>query len=201
VSNVNLPSLPPPPPPPPPPLVSPTLPATPPALFPVQPVSTISAAPGVYSHAIAARAPGKRSGPLKLIGNILWVVLSGFWLFLAYIISGLFQCVTLIGIPFGIQSFKLAGYALWPFGRVVVERNDRDAGLSCLGNAIWFVLSGLWLALAHVFTGILLCLTIVGIPFGIASFKLAGLALAPFGKQVVRAGSPLPPGARVFISL
>ena len=155
----------------------------------------------MYSHAVAARAPGKQSGALKLVGNILWVVLSGFWLCLGYLIAGLFQCVTLIGIPFGIQSFKLAGYALWPFGSVVVARTDRDAGLSCLGNAIWFVLSGLWLALAHLFTGVLLCITIVGIPFGIASFKLAGLALAPFGKQVVPAGSLIPPGAKVVISL
>jgi uncharacterized membrane protein YccF (DUF307 family) len=143
-------------------------------------------------------APGGR-GPLRVIGNILWLVLAGLWMALGYLVAGLLQCLTIIGIPFGIQSFKLAGYALWPFGRVVVQRNDRDEALSCLGNAVWFVLSGLWLALGHLVTGLLLCLTIIGIPFGIASFKLAGLALVPFGKMIVKAGAPLPPNARVYL--
>ena len=92
------------------------------------------------------------------------------------------QCITIIGIAFGIQSFKLAAFGLWPFGRVVVQRNDRDAALSCLGNGIWFVLSGVWLAIGHVLTGLLLCVAIIGIPFGVASFELAGLSLAPFGR-------------------
>jgi uncharacterized membrane protein YccF (DUF307 family) len=131
----------------------------------------------------------------------LWFVLAGFWMALGYVLAGIIQCITVIGIPFGVQSFKLAGYALWPFGRTVIGRQDRDAGLSCLGNAIWFFFGGLWLALGHLFTGLLLCLTIIGIPFGIASFKLAGLALAPFGKMVVPAGTPLPYGTRVYISL
>jgi uncharacterized membrane protein YccF (DUF307 family) len=145
-------------------------------------------------------APG-RTGLLRAIGNVLWLLLAGFWMALGYLLAGIIQCITIIGIPFGIQSFKLAGYALWPFGRVVVQRLDRDAALSCLGNGIWFVLSGLWLALGHLFTGLLLCITIIGIPFGLASFKLARLALAPFGKQIVRAGSPLPTGTTVFLSV
>lgn len=120
---------------------------------------------------------------------------------IGYLAAGIVQCITIIGIPFGIQSFKLAGYALWPFGRVVVRRVDRDAGLSCLGNGIWFLLSGLWLAIGHVLTGLLLCITIVGIPFGVASFKLAGLALAPFGKQIVRVGTPLPAGTQVYLAV
>ena len=133
---------------------------------------------------------------MKTVLNIIWVVLAGFWMWLAYMIAGILNCITVIGIPFGIQAFKLAGYALWPFGRMVVNRPDRDVGLSCLGNAIWFVLGGLWLALGHLITGLLLCLTVIGIPLGIASFKLAGLALAPFGKQVVRCtpGAPAPSG-------
>ena len=148
----------------------------------------------------APRAPG-RGGPVRTVGNVLWFVLAGIWLALGYLVSGVIQCLTIIGIPFGIQSFKLAGYALWPFGRTVVQRTDRDAGLSCLGNAIWFVLSGVWLAIAHLIAGVLLCLTIIGIPFGIASFKLAGLALFPFGKMVVRSGQPLPPNTTVYLSL
>ena len=145
-------------------------------------------------------APG-RSGPLRVLGNILWFVLAGLWMGLGYLVAGVIQCVTVIGIPFGIQSFKLAGYAIWPFGRVVVQRTDRDQALSCVGNVIWFVLSGLWLAIGHVITGLLLCLTIIGIPFGVASFKLAGLALVPFGKIVVRAGAPLPPNTTVYLTV
>jgi uncharacterized membrane protein YccF (DUF307 family) len=145
-------------------------------------------------------APGG-GGPLHVLGNILWFVLAGLWMAIAYVIAGLIQFVTIIGIPFGIQSFKLAGYALWPFGRVVVQRSDRDQALSCIGNAVWLVLSGLWLALDHIITGLLLCLTIIGIPFGVASFKLAGLALVPFGKMVVKAGAPLPPNATVYLAV
>ena len=138
---------------------------------------------------------------LHVIGNVLWFILAGLWMAIAYVIAGLIQFVTIIGIPFGIQSFKLAGYALWPFGRVVVQRADRDQALSCLGNAVWLVLSGLWLALGHIITGVLLCITIIGIPFGVASFKLAGLALVPFGKMVVKAGAPLPPNATVYLAV
>lgn len=125
---------------------------------------------------------------MRFIGNILWLVLAGFWMAIAYVISGIIQCVFIVTIPFGIQSFKLAGYALWPFGRVIVKRPDADAGLSCLGNAIWFVFSGLWLAIGHVITGVLLCITVIGIPLGLASFKMAGASLTPFGKMIVPVG-------------
>ena len=92
-------------------------------------------------------------GPVRTIGNILWLLLAGIWMAISYVIAGVVQCITIIGIPFGIQSFKLAGYALWPFGRVVVQRPGSLGGLSCVGNVIWFVLSGLWLAIGHVLTG------------------------------------------------
>jgi uncharacterized membrane protein YccF (DUF307 family) len=145
-------------------------------------------------------APG-RNGPLRIVGNILWFLLAGIWMAIGYVMAGIVMCVTIIGIPFGVQSFKLAGYALWPFGRTVVYRTDRDQALSCLGNVIWLVLAGIWLAVGHVITGLVLCITIIGIPFGIASFELAGLALTPFGKTVVQAGAPLPPEARVYLAL
>jgi len=150
---------------------------------------------------VPAMPAQRRHGVLHTIGNVLWLLLAGIWMAAAYVIAGVIQCITVIGIPFGIQSFKLAGYALWPFGRTVVERPDRDAGLSCLGNVIWFVFAGIWLALGHVLTGVLLCLTIIGIPFGIASFKLAGLALTPFGKMVVPSDAPLPAGTRVYLTV
>ncbi len=122
---------------------------------------------------------------MRTIGNLLWLVLAGFWMAVGYAVAGLVLCVTVVGIPFGIQSFKLAGYALWPFGRVVVYDPDASAALGCVGNVLWLVLAGWWLALGHLFTGIVLCLTIIGIPLGVANLKLALLALVPFGKTVV----------------
>jgi len=136
---------------------------------------------------------------VKTALNVIWVVLAGFWMWFAYMIAGVLNCITIVGIPLGLQAFKLASYALWPFGRMVINRPNRDVGLGCLGNAIWFVLGGWWLALLHLVTGLLLCITVIGIPLGIASLKLAGLALAPFGKQVVRreSGVTAPPGATI----
>ena len=122
---------------------------------------------------------------MRTIGNVLWLVLAGWWLAIGYVIAGILNCITIIGIPFGVQSFKLAGYTLWPFGRVVVERPGASPTLGCLGNVIWLVLGGLALALGHVLAGVLLCITIIGIPLGVASFKMAVLALTPFGKVVV----------------
>lgn len=122
---------------------------------------------------------------MRVILNILWLVLAGIWMAIGYVIAGVLLCITIIGIPFGVQAFKLAGYALWPFGRALVPRENRSKGLSVIGNILWFVLAGWWLALGHLFTGILLCITIIGIPLGVASFKMAGAALVPFGKEVV----------------
>lgn len=122
---------------------------------------------------------------MRTIGNILWLVLAGFWLAVGYAVAGLLLVVTIVGIPFGVQSFKLAGYSLWPFGRVVVTDPDAGTALGCVGNVLWLVLAGWWLAIGHVVTGVLLCLTIIGIPLGVANFKLALLALVPFGKTVV----------------
>jgi uncharacterized membrane protein YccF (DUF307 family) len=135
---------------------------------------------------------------MKTIGNVLWLVLAGFWLALGYGLAGILNCITIIGIPFGIQSFKLAGYALWPFGRVVIQRPDASPAFGCLGNTIWLILGGIALAIVQVLAGILLCVTIIGIPFGIVSFRMAGLALMPFGKVVVR-DDQVPPGAQVYL--
>jgi uncharacterized membrane protein YccF (DUF307 family) len=121
---------------------------------------------------------------VRTIGNVLWFVLVGWWLALAYAVAGLLACVLIVTIPFGIASFRLAGYAVWPFGRHVVVR--RGAGVpSLIGNVLWIVLFGWELALLHLVAGLLLMLTIVGIPFGIASIKLAALALVPLGTRVV----------------
>ena len=142
----------------------------------------------------AAVAPGAAPGAGSVVLNVLWLLLSGVWLFFSYVLAGIVQCLTIIGIPFGIQSFKLAGFALWPFGRVVVARPGRSESLSCVGNVLWFVLSGFWLALEHAVLGLLLCLTIIGIPLGLGNFKLIPLAIAPFGRDIVKKGQPLPDG-------
>lgn len=124
---------------------------------------------------------------MTVIGNVLWLVLAGWWLAIAYVAAGIVNLLPIITIPLAIQSFKLAGYALWPFGRVVVDIPNRSGGLSFIANVIWFFLGGVWLALAHILAGLLLMITIIGIPLGVASFKMAGLALAPFGRTVVDA--------------
>lgn len=123
-------------------------------------------------------------GAVNFILNVLWLVLCGVWMAIAWLIAGAVMCILIITIPFGIAAFRFAGYALWPFGRTVVERSDAGAP-SVVGNVIWFLLAGLWVAIGHLVTGIALCITIIGIPFGVANFKLAGLALFPLGKEVV----------------
>jgi uncharacterized membrane protein YccF (DUF307 family) len=122
---------------------------------------------------------------VRTIGNILWLVLAGFWLGLGYLIAGVIMCVLIITIPFGVQAFKLANYAFWPFGRTVIERPGADPALGCVGNVLWLIFGGLELAIGHVIAGVLLCLTIIGIPLGIACFKMIPLALLPFGKEIV----------------
>jgi uncharacterized membrane protein YccF (DUF307 family) len=121
---------------------------------------------------------------MRTIGNILWLLLAGVWLAIGYVLAGILNCLLIITIPFGIASFRLASYALWPFGRTVVAKPSAGA-ISMIGNVIWFVISGIWLAIAHVIAGALLCITVIGIPFGIASFKMAALALFPLGKDIV----------------
>jgi uncharacterized membrane protein YccF (DUF307 family) len=123
---------------------------------------------------------------MRLIGNVLWLVVAGLWLAIGYVVAGIVNCLTIIGIPFGIASFRLASYTLWPFGRTVVTRPTAGA-LSFLGNVLWFFLGGVWIALGHLLLGLLLCITIIGIPFGVACIKMSALALAPLGKAVVPA--------------
>lgn len=124
---------------------------------------------------------------MKTLFNIIWLVLAGLWMALGYLIAAVLLAITIIGLPFAKQSLKLGGYALWPFGRALIQSPTRHKGLSVIGNLLWFVLAGWWLALGHLLTGVALCLTIIGIPLGIADIKMAGAALVPFGRQVVSA--------------
>jgi uncharacterized membrane protein YccF (DUF307 family) len=128
-------------------------------------------------------------GPLNFVLNVIWLVVSGFWLAVVYALAGLLMCILIITFPFGIASFRLAGFVLWPFGRTVIRRPEAGAA-STVGNVIWFVLAGLWIAIGHIVLGVALCLTIIGIPFGWANIKLAVVAIAPLGKDIVATDDP-----------
>jgi uncharacterized membrane protein YccF (DUF307 family) len=121
---------------------------------------------------------------MRVVLNVIWFVLCGWWMALAYLVAGLVCFILIITIPFGIAAFRIAGYVLWPFGRTIEVR--RDAGVGALiGNIIWIVLFGWELAIGHLVTGAIMCLTIIGIPLGIASFKIIPITLVPLGVQVV----------------
>ncbi|MFC0625589.1 YccF domain-containing protein [Kribbella deserti] len=126
---------------------------------------------------------------MRTLLNLIWLVLAGFWLAVGYVIAGVICCVLIITIPFGIASFRIAGYALWPFGRTVVDRRTAGAG-SVIGNVIWLIFAGWWLALGHLVTGIALLVTIIGIPLALANFKLIPISLLPLGKDIVPSDQP-----------
>lgn len=121
---------------------------------------------------------------MKLLGNILWFVLGGFLVSLYYFVVGVLFCITIIGIPFGLQLIKLAGFALWPFGHDIQSDTNDGGCLSIIMNVIWILVGGVEIAMIHLTFGAFLCLTIVGIPFGLQHFKMALLALIPFGKKI-----------------
>ena len=126
---------------------------------------------------------------VRTVGNILWLVFCGLALAVGYALAGVIMCLLIVTIPFGIAAFRLAAYCLWPFGRTLVRRDDAGAP-STIANVVWFVLAGLWIAVAHIVAGVVLCLTLIGIPFGIANFKLAAVAVAPLGREIVRTDDP-----------
>ena len=123
---------------------------------------------------------------MRVLLNIVWLVLAGLWLAIGYALAGLIMFLPILTIPFGIQAFKLAGYSLWPFGRTVVKREDAGPA-SVLGNVLWLLLAGWWLALLHLVSAILLAVTIIGLPLALANLKLVPAALWPFGREIVRA--------------
>jgi uncharacterized membrane protein YccF (DUF307 family) len=126
---------------------------------------------------------------MRLVLNVLWLVLAGFWMAVGYVAAGLLLLLPIVTIPFSLAAFRIAGFCLWPFGRTLVPA--RGAGVaSGVGNVLWILLAGWWLALGHLITGVALCLTVIGIPFGIANFKLIPVSLVPLGSRVVPIGSP-----------
>jgi uncharacterized membrane protein YccF (DUF307 family) len=121
---------------------------------------------------------------MRFILNVIWLVLCGFWMAIAYVAAGIVCFILIITIPFGIASFRIASYVLWPFGRTIEPRRDAGAG-ALIGNIIWIILFGWWLAVGHLVTGALLCVTIIGIPLGIANFKIIPISLMPLGVEIV----------------
>jgi len=121
---------------------------------------------------------------MRTLLNIIWVVLAGFWLFLEYVFAGILLCIPIITIPWAIASFRTASFVIWPFGRTIIAKPTAGVG-SFIGNVIWVILAGWWLALSHLVTGIALCITIIGIPLALANFKLIPISLMPLGKQIV----------------
>ncbi len=122
---------------------------------------------------------------MSTLGNVIWVIFGGLILSLGYILVGLLFCLTIIGIPFGVQLMKIGGFALLPFGRTTVPGVRSSGCLYLVANIVWIILAGWELALCHVVLGLCFCVTIIGIPFGLQHFKLALVALAPFGQDIV----------------
>lgn len=121
---------------------------------------------------------------MNLIGNILWIIFGGFLVFLEYVLGGMVLCVTIVGIPFGLQCFKIGVASLAPFGLKIKDNSTSSGCLTTVMNILWIFCGGLWLAITHLFLGLIFCITIIGIPFGRQHFKLMGICLTPFGKRL-----------------
>lgn len=137
---------------------------------------------------------------MKLILNLIWFFLGGLWLAIGYFLAGIIACILVVTIPFGIASFRMASYALWPFGRTVIEPDTGVSAASTVGNIIWFVIAGLWLALGHLTTAAAQAITIVGIPLALANLKMIPVSCFPFGRSIV-ASDQIPVGYRPMLSM
>jgi uncharacterized membrane protein YccF (DUF307 family) len=127
---------------------------------------------------------------MRFILNVIWLIFGGFLIVLEYILAGIICCILIITIPFGIAAFRIAAYAAWPFGRTTVRAPSAGVG-SAIGNVIWIIFAGWWLALSHIVTGIAQCVTIIGIPLGLANFKLVPISIFPLGVRIVDADHPV----------
>ncbi|OZF05514.1 YccF domain-containing protein [Rhodococcoides fascians] len=123
---------------------------------------------------------------MRPILNIIWLIFGGLWLALGYFAAGIICCILIVTIPFGIASFRIGVYALWPFGKTVVERPTSGVA-SVIGNVIWLIVAGVWLAIGHVATAFAMAITIIGIPLAIANLKMIPISLMPLGKDIVDA--------------
>lgn len=121
---------------------------------------------------------------MSTIGNLCWILFGGLFIFFEYMVGGLLLCLTIIGIPFGLQCFKIGALSLTPFGKEVLNKEGASRSVSLVLNVIWILIGGMWIALSHLILGLILCITVIGIPFGIQHFKLMTLAFMPFGKDL-----------------
>ena len=122
---------------------------------------------------------------MDLFGNLIWLIFGGLMAALGYFLGGIVLCITVIGVPWGLQCFKLAGLVLWPFGKKVISDSDNMGCLNIFFNLIWILFGGLYTAIVHIVMGAILCLTIIGIPWGKQHFKLVEISLMPFGKRII----------------
>jgi uncharacterized membrane protein YccF (DUF307 family) len=122
---------------------------------------------------------------MNFLGNLIWLIFGGFIIAIEYFIGSLILMITIVGIPFGIQTLKMASLSIWPFGRDTVVHSRASGCLYIIMNIIWLISGGLWIAITHAIFGFLLCITIIGIPFGLQHFKLTAIALSPFGRDIV----------------
>ena len=121
---------------------------------------------------------------MRILLNVIWLVFGGFWLALGYFAAGIICCILIITIPFGIAAFRFGIYALWPFGKTVVDKPTAGVG-SMIGNVIWVIIAGIWLAIGHIVTAVAMAITIIGIPLAIANLKMIPVSLMPLGKDIV----------------
>lgn len=128
---------------------------------------------------------------MKILGNIVWLIFGGLEIAVEYFVASLVMMITIIGFPFGVANMRLGVLALWPFGSHIEDKGNGHGCLNIFMNVLWFIIGGFWIALTHLFFGVLLCITIVGIPWGKMHFRLMKLAVCPFGKQVVNDGDPI----------
>ncbi len=148
----------------------------------------------VFPDVVTAEIRQNRS--VKTILNVIWLLFGGIWLALGYALAGVICCVLIITIPWGIASFRIAGYALWPFGRMVVDKPGGNGIAATLGNVIWLLVAGIWITIGHVLTAFAMAITIIGIPLAIANLKLIPVSLMPLGKQIVPTSQPFIAGYR-----
>ncbi|MBG9341571.1 YccF domain-containing protein [Corynebacterium diphtheriae] len=137
---------------------------------------------------------------MKTILNLIWLITGGIWLALGYIVAGVVACALIITIPIGVASFRMANYALWPFGRTVIEEVGGGSTLNAVSNVVWFIIAGFWLALGHLATAFAQAITIIGIPLAIANLKMIPVTCFPFGKHIVDSDA-IPFGYRPMSSM
>jgi uncharacterized membrane protein YccF (DUF307 family) len=128
---------------------------------------------------------------LRTLLNVVWLIFSGLWMALGYAVAGLICVIFVVTIPWAFACFRIARYALWPFGNTIVQRSDTGIA-SGIGNVIWLIFAGIWITIAHIAAGIAFCVTVVGIPFGLAHFKMVPISLMPLGSEIVPSATAYP---------